>query len=189
MRMCHKQFPLVRGMEQIRFRNEIFAAQAPGFLQILSKDVAQSQWILISTLECSGAIVRVYDPLLRDPHSYETKCKIASQIRYTTVDRGHLVVQVMSVKQGATNHDTGPLVIAMATDMLHNKDATGVIYSDTIALRRHMKDCFRNKKMTPFPRQTVTSRTPHTHAARRFPAPINTPSTHRARFWEALRSD
>lgn len=158
MRLCKKQFPLARGLEQITFKTEIFAPQAPGFLQILSKDTNQSQWILISTIDCSGAIVRVYDPLSKIPHSHEAKCKIASQIRYTNVDRGHLVVQVMSVKQAQSNHDTGPLVMAYATDILLNRDATEVSYSETTALRKHLKECFRSKMMTAFPRQPQAKR-------------------------------
>ena len=128
---------------------------AKGFMQILSKDVHQSKWMLVSAASSEGCILKVYDPFQREQHSYDTKCKFAKQIRFTDIDRGYLTIQVMDVTQVLCHKDTGLLVMAFTTDILHGIDPTTVRYADRNTMKLHFNECFRKRNLTPFPRASI----------------------------------
>ena len=191
MRQCHAQFVNAEGLVEIKYRTEMFAPQEGGPMQIMSKDGSQSQWLLVSRLRCSGSTVRVYDPnSSAGPLPHSVNCKIASLMRSTCADSGRLDLHMMKVQQAETDLDSGPLVMAFATEILLDRDPTGVWYKGGDDLRAHLFTALRTHRITQFPFRQQTKYLPPINPHSPIPAtrhlqahlPTRSPWLHLARF-------
>ena len=125
-------------------------------MQILN--VANSQWVTISTIRCEAGTVNVYDS--GEKHiSYRNKDQVTSLL---FTERSTIKIKFMNVQIQYGSSDCGLFAVAFATSLC-GIDPTTCIYRQP-NMRRHFLACIDNGEMKEFP--TARIRRPITNPAK-----------------------
>ena len=114
------------------------------FIQILN--VHNSHWITASNIGCPLGTVRVYDSLgiTRDG-------KLAHQLAWLLFHKGpEICIEHINIQRQAGGNDCGLFSAAIATALCY-KQHPASCYFDQPKMRQHLKNCFLNAAMRPFP--------------------------------------
>ena len=106
-----------------------------------------NHWIVTTNL--SGN-VEVFDSIYRKPHNEDVK-KMLCLFYKRNIAYGKLKISYPNVQRQLGSNDCGLFAIAFAVDLAERNDLTQIFYKQD-EMRDHLVDCFRNKKLTLFPR-------------------------------------
>ncbi|XP_078572446.1 polycystin-1-like protein 2 isoform X2 [Branchiostoma floridae x Branchiostoma japonicum] len=145
-----RQYPTLQGLEApaVGHCEDGFARMTGKGLQIHHN--SSQHWVLSS---CAGGQVRLYDSLgvAMTPslqiQLYQSYAAFADQARNV------LTVILPDVQRQKNVFDCGLFAIAWAVDIAQGQDVSRVVYNDR-KMRSHLETCFKQGKLTPFPRQT-----------------------------------
>ncbi|XP_035694654.1 polycystic kidney disease protein 1-like 2 [Branchiostoma floridae] len=147
--LLRRQYPALQGLEgpAVGLCEDGFAKMTGNGLQIHHN--GSQHWVLSS---CTDGQVRLYDSLgvAMTPslqiQLYQSYAAFADQARNV------LTVISPDVQRQGNVFDCGLFAIAWAVDIAEGQDVSRVAYDDR-KMRSHLETCFKQGKLTPFPRQ------------------------------------
>ena len=147
--MMKEEFPELDGLESPLLN------QVDGFTAITNSGVQihhiKDHWV---TSSCIGEEVLVYDSALYGKLSVNLTHQLAAvyKLKARTDDVSHhLVVKVPTVQRQVGGTDCGVFAIAFAYHAARGDDLSSFTF-DQAKMRGHLVTCFKNGKLSPFPR-------------------------------------
>ncbi len=118
--------------------------QRAEFIQILN--TGTSHWVTISTIGTDHPTVNIYDSLYSSA-SDQLQEQIASLL---ITPHSFIVLNFIDVQLQSGESDCGIFAVAYATALAFGQSPQH-IHFDQKKMRKHLVECFENRKMTPFP--------------------------------------
>ena len=147
MKLLTKQYPMITVQPPCLI--QIDAYQYCPFETIQITHNKSHHWLLLSSLK--NQIV-IYDSLNTNP----TPSLIKQINQLFSPDGSNVSFQQIKCVQQNGVKDCGVFAIAYATDILSGNKPNEIVY-DQSKMREHLLNCFRNQKITPFPKYNCTN--------------------------------
>ncbi|KAI8513359.1 carbohydrate binding [Branchiostoma belcheri] len=149
-KLLHHQYPALQGLEAptVGLCEDGFAKMTGKGLQIHHN--SRSHWVLSSYTDGQ---VRLYDSIGTDMTAslqvqlYQTYSAFADQ------ESNVLTIILPEVQRQNNFFDCGLFAIAWAVDIAQGQDVSSIAYDDR-KMRSHLKKCFEQGRLTPFPHLT-----------------------------------
>ena len=147
------------GLKDVIVLQTLFMDVQQGELSMQILNVANSQWVTISTVRCEAGTVNVYDS--GEKHIlYRNKDQVTSLL---FTEQSTIKIKFMNVQIQYGSSDCGLFAVAFATSLCEGIDPTTCIYRQP-NMRRHFLACIDNGKMKAF--RTARIRRPITNPAK-----------------------
>ena len=151
--LLHQQDPEIYGFQSPQCGKFFRFKPVPTnkkYVQVLH--VEECHWITVSNIDVrQDTMIRnqvcIYDSLKSGCISLTTKKQIAS---LTKPIHRELQLDVMNIMTQPDSSSCGLFAIACCTDLVHKLDPTLSQY-DVTQMRAHLRKCFENRTMVPFP--------------------------------------
>jgi hypothetical protein len=102
--------------------------------------------------------VRVFDSLKDGPNGEEIPLSndLKKQLKELySMDGGYIEIERMKCQQQLNHSDCGVFVIAFATEILLGEEDAQNVKFDRSKMRKHLKQCLIDEKLTPFPKERI----------------------------------
>jgi len=123
------------------------------FIQIVN--VNANHWVVVSTVNCSPGMIRIYDSMqvsLTTLLLKQISALIKYQGEYASKSNSSEVVMIAC----------GLFAIASATALCNGVDPNSLFFRQ-IVMRDHLRSCFQDHNISPFPALTIAPRKPYIH--------------------------
>ena len=117
------------------------------FVQIVN--IGHNHWITLSTIGCQPGHINVYDSLHMTLSS-DVKELIADLLQWKG---NYITIHYCDVQWQVDGNDCGIFAIAFATAICNGDEPASIVF-DQNNMRKHLKTCFDNGKLTPFPERS-----------------------------------
>lgn len=135
------EFPNIKGLQSTLLQSKKrLSPHTKNQLQIIHSQ--GNHWIVVSSIDCDGGVVNVYDSMYSelDPDTEKVVFNLFGTVKLNFVN-------VQKQKGGS---DCGLFAIAISTAISNGLNPSRIIF-DQAAMRSHLVTCLNNKKMTLFP--------------------------------------
>jgi hypothetical protein len=148
--LLQQQFPSYSGFQDVGvfqaadMSNSVIGTPEGKFIQILH--VNSSHWITASNIGCPLGTVRVYDSL-----GFTKDWRLPYQLAWLLFHKGsQICIEYMNIQRQVGSNDCGLFSAAVATALCYQQCPVACHF-DQQMMCQHLKSCFLNAKMTPFP--------------------------------------
>ena len=143
--MLQTKYPHINGLQSVILAEKFALIPQPDeFVQILNQN--GNHWILVSSIGCASATVKVYDSL-HGTLSSATKCLVADMLQSKSSE---ITIQYVDVQWQSNTYDCGLFALANATMLCNGTDPTSVSL-DQAKMRKHFLACIESGDLKPFP--------------------------------------
>ena len=144
-KLIKEAFPEAQGLQDT-MSLQTTSQQLGQFVQVMH--INNNHWITISTLNCLPGTMQVFDSL-GGRVTMGTKVQIATIIQCPLPE---LTFEVKDTEKQANGSDCGLFAIAVAFELCAGNNPTTILWQQD-QMREHLKRCFREQKLTPFPKK------------------------------------
>jgi hypothetical protein len=147
--LLHQQHPGVGSLQPPILASQLAMEPQGGreFVQIVN--IGHNHWITLSTIGCQPGHINVYDSLHMTLSS-DVKELIADLLQWKG---NYITIHYCDVQWQVGGNDCGIFAIAFATAICNGDEPASIVF-DQNNMRKHLKTCFDNGKLTPFPERS-----------------------------------